>query len=78
MSAPAIPIHDGQQDLVPPFRTVDVPRPQLRREVVALWVEDEERMIADRFEVAVVRGLLLPAVDRAFGTVDVEDHPPGG
>ncbi len=27
---------------------------------------------------AVVGGLLLRAVDRAFGAVDVEDHPPRG
>ena len=66
LSTPAIPINDGQQDLVPPFRTVDVPRPQFRREAIAL----------DGLEVSVVRRLLLRAVDRTFGTVDVEDHPP--
>jgi hypothetical protein len=41
-------------------------------------VEHEERMIADGFEVAVVRGLLLRAVNWALGAVDVEDHPPRG
>src|SRR5262249_43809098 len=36
--------------------------------VVALRVENEERMIADRLEMAVVRRLLLRAVDQALRT----------
>src|SRR5262249_22714722 len=52
---PAVSINDGKQNLVPPVRTVDVPRAKLRRKTVALGVEDEERVIADRFKVAVVR-----------------------
>ena len=38
----AVPINDGKQDLVPPVRTVDVARPELGREAVALRVEHEE------------------------------------
>jgi hypothetical protein len=34
---------------------VDVARPEFRREAVTLWGEDEERVIADRLEMAVVR-----------------------
>ena len=34
-------------------------------------------MVADGLEVAVVRGLLLRAVDRALGAIDVEDHASG-
>src|SRR5215475_5957730 len=73
---PAVSINDGKQELVPPVRTVDVPRAKLRRETVAPGVEDEERVIADRLVVAVVRRLLLRPVDRALGAVDVEDHLP--
>ena len=35
-------------------------------------------MVADGLEVAVVRGLLLRAVDWALGAIDVEDHSSGG
>ena len=35
-----------------------------------MLVEDEERMVADRLEVAVVGRLLLRAVDRALGAVE--------
>ena len=56
---------------------MDIARPEFRREAVTLRVEDEERVIADRLEVAVVRGLLLGSVDRALGAVDIESHPPG-
>ena len=55
---------------------MDIAGAQLRREAVALGIEHEERVVADGLEMPVVRGLLLRAVDRAFGTVDVEDHPP--
>jgi hypothetical protein len=44
---------------------VDVARPELGREAVALRVEHEEGVIADGFKVAVVRGLLLRPVYRA-------------
>jgi len=58
-----VAINDGQEDLLPPVRTVDVARPKLGREAVALWAEDEERVVADGLKVAVVRGLLLRPVD---------------
>jgi hypothetical protein len=38
----AVPVNDGKQDLVPPVRTVDVARPELGREAVALRIEHEE------------------------------------
>jgi hypothetical protein len=71
-----VAINDGQEDLLPPVRTVDVARPKLGREAVALWAEDEERVVADGLKVAVVRGLLLRPVDRALGAVDIKRHLP--
>jgi len=56
---------------------VDVARPELGREAVALRVEHEEGVIADRLEVAVVRRLLLGAVNWALGAVDVDGHASG-
>lgn len=41
----AVPINDAKQDLVPPFRTVDVARPEFCREAITLRVEDEERVM---------------------------------
>jgi hypothetical protein len=41
----AVPINDGQEDLVPPVTTVDITRPELGRKAVALRVEDEEWMM---------------------------------
>jgi hypothetical protein len=73
----AVPVNDGKQDFVPAVRTMDVAGPEFGREAVALGVEDEERMVADRLKMAVVRGLLLRAVDWALGAVDIESHPPG-
>jgi hypothetical protein len=61
---------------VPSVGTVDVPRPEFRSKAVAVLVEDEERMVADRLEVAVVGRLLLRAVDWALGAVDIQDQPP--
>ena len=71
-----VAINDGQEDLLPPVGTVDVARPKLGREAVALWAEDEERVVADGLKAAVVRGPLLRPVDRALGAVDIERHPP--
>jgi hypothetical protein len=76
--APAAPINERQQDLVPALRTVDIARSEFRREAVALRVGDEERVVADGLEVAVVRGLLLGPMNGALGAVDVEDHPSRG
>ena len=78
LPAPAVPINDGQENLLPSLRAVDVARSELRGKAVALWVEHEERVITHRFEMTVIGRLLLRPVDRAFGAVDVEDHPPRG
>ena len=75
---PAVAINDGKKDRVPPIRTVHIPRPELGGEAVAVLVEDEERMVADRLEVAIVGRLLLGAVDWALRAVDIEDHAMGG
>jgi hypothetical protein len=56
---------------------VDVTRSELRREAVALGVEDEERVVTDGLEVTVVRRVLLCPVDRALGAVDIERHALG-
>jgi hypothetical protein len=48
------PVDDGEEDLFPPLRTVHVARPELGGETVAVLVEDEQRMIADGLEVAVI------------------------
>ena len=68
----AIPVNDGEEHFVPPIRTVDIARPELGREAIAARVEDEERVIADGLEVAVVGGLLLRPADRTLGAVDIE------
>ena len=52
----AVPVNDREEHVVPPVRTVDVARPKLGRETVAARVEDEERVVADGLEVAVVGG----------------------
>ena len=78
LPAPTVAINDGQEDLIPALGAVDVARPEFHGQAVALWVEDEERVIAHRLEVTVVRGLLLCAVDGAFGAVDVERHASAG
>src|SRR5258706_16191036 len=72
----AVAANDGEEHVVPPVRAVDISRPELGREAVALRVEDEERIVADGLRVAVVRRLLLGPVDRALGAVDIERHAP--
>ena len=69
-------VNDGEEHAVPPVRTVHVARAEFDREAVALRIEDEERMIANGLEVAIVGGLLLGPVDRALRAVDIESHPP--
>ncbi len=56
---------------------MDVAGPEFGREAVTLRVEDKERVIADGLEVAIVRGLLLGAVHRTLGAVDIEGHAAG-
>src|SRR2546426_10457011 len=62
---------------MPPVSTVDVTRPELGGKAVAILVEDEQRMVADGLELAVVGRLLLRAVNRTLGAVDIESHAPG-
>jgi len=64
-----------QQHLFPAVGAVHVAGPQLRRQTVALAIEQQQRVIAGRFEVAVVRAVLLLAVDRDFGRVHVQNDP---
>jgi hypothetical protein len=56
----------------------DTGAPERGGQTVTVLVEDEERVIADGLEVAVVGGLLLGAVHRTLGAVNIEGHPPGG
>jgi len=56
---------------------VDVARPKRGGHAVAVLVQDEEGMVADGLEVAVVGRLLLSPVDRTLGAVDVEGYAPG-
>jgi hypothetical protein len=69
-------LNEREEDLLPPVRTVDVARPERGGQAVAILIEGEERMVADRLEVAIVGRLLLRAVDRALGAVDLQDQPP--
>ena len=48
-----VPVNDRQEDLLPRVRTVDVAGPERGGQAVAVLVEDEERMVADRLDVAV-------------------------
>ena len=50
----AVPVNDGKEHFVPPVRAVDVARPELGGQAVAVLVENKQRMVADGFEVAVV------------------------
>ena len=54
-----------------------VARPQLCRQAVAVLVEQQQRVVADRLEVPVVGTALLLAVDRAFGRIHVENDALG-
>jgi hypothetical protein len=62
-----LPLDLRQKHGVPVLGTVDVPRPQLHRQTVALSIEQQQRVIAGRLEVAVVGALLLLAVDGDLG-----------
>jgi hypothetical protein len=70
------PLNDREEGLLPPVSTVNVAWPERGGQAVAVLVEDEERMIADVLEGTGVDRLLLRAVDRALGAVDIQDHPP--
>jgi hypothetical protein len=68
-------IIDGQEHLVPPVGAVDVARPELGGETVAVLVEDEEGMVTDRLEVAVVGRPLLRAAHRTLRIQDQSVSP---
>ena len=57
---------------------MDVARPERGGQAVAILDEHEERMVADGLEVAIVGRLLLGAVHRTLGAVDIEGQAPGG
>ena len=58
--------------------TVNVPRPQLHCQTVALSIEQQQRVITGRFEMSVVGALLLLTVDGDLGAVQIEHHPSRG
>ena len=62
----------GQQQLLPVLSAVHVAWTQLRRQAIPMLVEQQQRVVADRLEMAVVGAALLLAVDRAFGRIHVE------
>ena len=51
-------VNDGEEDLLPPVRTMDVAWPERGGQAIAVLIEDEERMVADGLEVTVVGRLL--------------------
>src|SRR5436309_3847237 len=59
----------------PVLATVDVAEPELGRQTVALAIEQQQRVIAGRFEVAVVGAVLLLAVNRNPGRIHVQNNP---
>ena len=71
-----VPVNDGQEHVVAPLNTVDVARPELGGQAVPALVEDQQRMVAEGLEMAVVGRQLLRAVDRTLEAVDVEGHAP--
>jgi len=48
------PLNDLEQDPFPTVRTVDIAWPERGGQAVAVLIEDEERMVADGLEVAIV------------------------
>src|SRR5258708_1206726 len=72
-----VAVNDREEHFVPPIRTVNVARPELGGHAVPAWVEDEEGVIANGLEVAVVGRLLLCPVHRTLGTADIEGHALG-
>jgi hypothetical protein len=55
---------------------VDGAWPERGGQAVAVLGEDEDRMLADGLDVAGVGRLLVRAVDRALGAVEIQDQPP--
>ena len=57
----------GQQQFLPTLGAVDIAGAQLHPQAIARAVEQQQQMIADRLEVAVVGALLLLAINRNLG-----------
>jgi hypothetical protein len=53
---------------------MDVARPELGRQAVAFTIEQRQRVVTGGFEVAVVRTLLLFAVNRDLGAVQYSQN----
>jgi len=60
----------------PALGAVDIARPQLRRQAIAIAVEQQQWVIADGFEVAVVGALLLLTMDPNLRAVHIEHDAP--
>ena len=67
-----LPLDLGQQQFVPVLGAGHVARSQLRRQTVAVLVEQQQRVVADRLEVTVIGAAFLLTVDRTLGGVHVE------
>jgi hypothetical protein len=60
-----------QQKLIPVFGAVNIPRTQFRRQAVAVTIEQEQRVVADRLKVPVVGAALLLTMNRTLaGSTD--------
>jgi hypothetical protein len=60
-----------QQKLIPVFDAVNIARTQFRRQAVAVTIEQEQRVVADRLKVPVVGGALLLTMNRTLaGSTD--------
>jgi hypothetical protein len=69
-----LPLDLRQQHVFPAIGTVHITGPQLGGQTVALAAEQQERVIAGRLEVTVVRAVLLLAVHRDLGRVHVQHN----
>ena len=58
-----LPLDLGKQQFFPVVGTVDVAGSQFCRQTVALAAEQQQRVVTGGFEVAVVRAVLLLAVN---------------
>ncbi len=75
LSATLTAIDDREEHVVPRVRTVDVARPERGGQAVAVLVEDEERVVADGLEVAIVGGLLLGAPCTGLSELSISRVP---
>jgi len=66
-----------QQKLIPVFGAVNIARTQFRRQSVAVTIEQEQRVVADRLKVPVVGAALLLTMNRSLAGIHVEDDVPG-